>query len=170
MEEKKEEQNFAFIDQQNLYIELKKCGWIIDYVKFARYLKEKYSVKRAYMFLGYIKGNERLYDALNESGFECIFKPTMIKEGAIKGNCDSELILHAMRLFPMCDKIVVVTSDGDFRCLVEYLIFHNKLKQLLVPNGRRYSALLKSFREYTGYLNDMEKRLKKESPHRDKTP
>ena len=136
------------------------------------YLKEKYSIKRAYVFIGYIKGNEIFYEKLNEYGFECIFKPTIFSKNAVvKGNCDAELLLHAMRLLEDYDKALVITGDGDFACLVEYLIFHNKLKVLFVPNRDRYSALLKlkAFKKYTVYFNDLKNRLKKESPHRDRT-
>lgn len=164
--------NFAFIDGQNLYTELKKCGWKIDYKKLRIYLKEKYSVERAYIFVGYLKGNEGMYESFNNDGFECIFKPTItLKNKVIKGNCDAEMVLHTHRLKEQYDKAIIITGDGDFSCLVEYLVFHNKLRILLVPNRDRYSALLKikAFKNYTGYFNDLEKRLKKESPYRDGT-
>ena len=38
------ENNLAFIDGQNLYIEVKKYNWSIDYQKFFTYLKDKYKV------------------------------------------------------------------------------------------------------------------------------
>jgi|GEM_PF-6062808 len=41
------------------------------------------------------------------------------------------------------DKAVIVTGDGDFSCLVDYLRQKSKLRILLAPNMRRYSALLK---------------------------
>jgi uncharacterized LabA/DUF88 family protein len=159
------EKNFAFIDNQNLYAELKKCGWKIDYKKFRVYLKEKYCVGRAYIFIGYIKGNEDLYESFNNAGFECIFKPTKsLTDGQVKGNCDAELVLHTHRLFHDYDKAVIVTGDGDFSCLVEYLIFHNKMRELMVPNRDRYSGFLKRFRNYTAYFNDLKNKLEKKTP------
>ncbi len=155
------ERNFAFIDQQNLYFELMKCGWRIDYAKFRVFLRDKYHVERAYVFIGYIKGNEDFYDMLFNAGFECIFKPVSEVSGATKGNVDAELILHALRLFHTYDKAVVVTSDGDFTCLVEYLLFHDKLAQLIIPNKDRYSKFLKNFDSQTEFLNNFEYRLKK---------
>jgi uncharacterized LabA/DUF88 family protein len=159
------ERNFAFIDSQNLYTELKKCGWKIDYKKLRIYLREKYSVDRAYIFIGYLKGNEDLYESFNSEGFECIFKPTkLLRDGDIKGNCDAELVLHTNRLFHDYDKAVIISGDGDFSCLVEYLVFHNKLKQLMVPNRNRYSGFLKRFRVYTAYFNDLRNKLEKKTP------
>lgn len=155
---------FAFIDQQNLYTELKKCGWSIDYVKFRVYLKEKYLVSRAYIFIGFIEGNEDMYEAFNDAGFECIFRPTSKNRGMVKGNCDSELVLHTMRLFDMYEKAIVVSGDGDFASLVEYLIFHGKLKALIVPNRERYSGFLKRFRGHTVYVNDLKNKIQKKTP------
>ena len=159
------ERNFAFIDSQNLHTELKKCGWKIDYKKLRIYLKEKYSVERAYIFVGYLRGNESLYESFNEAGFECIFKPTIsFKDGIIKGNCDAELVLHANRLFKNYDQAIIITGDGDFACLVEYLIFHGKLRELMVPNRNRYSGFLKRFRVFTAYFNDLRNKLEKKTP------
>ena len=44
--------------------------------------------------------------------------------------------------FPNYDKAVIVTGDGDFASLVEYLKKQKKLKQLIVPNQHRYSKFL----------------------------
>ncbi len=44
--------NYAFIDAQNLYYEIKRMGWRLDYKRFRIYLKEKYNVKVAYLFMG----------------------------------------------------------------------------------------------------------------------
>ena len=61
-----------------------------------------------------------------------------------KGNVDAELVLPTMIELPHFDKAVIVTGDGDFRCLVEYLVQENKLLKLLTPT-KRYSSLLKEF-------------------------
>ncbi len=136
--------NFAFIDSQNLNLGIKHSGWRLDFQKFRRYLLEKYSVIKAYVFIGYVPGNEGLYTNLQNMGYICIFKPTLqLKDGQVKGNVDAELVLHTMIQFNNFDKAVIVSGDGDFYCLVEYLLQENKLERLLVPNEREYSALFK---------------------------
>ncbi|MBI4234787.1 NYN domain-containing protein, partial [Candidatus Peregrinibacteria bacterium] len=76
---------------------------------------EKYKVDKAFLFIGYIEGNNRLYSLLQEAGFICIFKPTLkYKDGTTKGNCDAELVLKAMIEYVNYDKAVIVTGDGDF--------------------------------------------------------
>jgi len=43
---KKELNNYAFIDSQNLNLGIQKLGWKLDYRKFRVYLAEKYGAKR----------------------------------------------------------------------------------------------------------------------------
>jgi len=38
---------------------------------------------------------------------------------------------------------VIVSGDGDFYCLIEYLLQKDKLEMVLVPDEVKYSALLK---------------------------
>ncbi len=123
--------NYAFIDSQNLNLSIQALDWKLDFARFRRYLKEKYSVSKAFLFIGYIEGNSDLYKSLQDAGYICIFKPTLIyKDGKTKGNCDAELVLQAMIEYPNFDKAVIVTGDGDFYCLVKYLI--DKKKQMII--------------------------------------
>jgi|SRR3989344_2383005 len=162
---KKTANNFAFIDSQNLTLAIRDMGWAIDFMRFRVHLKEKYAVTKAYMFIGYIAGNNALYSALQSAGFVCIFRPTLAyKDGTIKGNCDAELVLQAMINFNEYDKAVIVSGDGDFYCLVKHLIEKEKLEALMVPNRFKYSALLKFslFRPFTRSLNDLKSRLQRD--------
>jgi uncharacterized LabA/DUF88 family protein len=158
---KNKENNYAFIDSQNLNLSIKNLGWKLDFRKFRRYLKEKYGITKAFLFIGYIDGNGDLYKALQDSGFICIFKPTLTyKTGKIKGNCDAELVLQTMIEYPHYEKAVIITGDGDFHCLVKYLIQEKKLKKLLVPDQKSYSALLKRFpSEFLAFVSDLKKKL-----------
>jgi len=141
---RKHDNNYAFIDSQNLNLGIKDLGWKLGFYKFRKYLTEKYSVTKAYMFIGYVPGNEALYTALQNMGYICIFKPTLeLKDGRIKGNVDAELVLHTMIQLNNFRKAIVVSGDGDFYCLIEHLIKENKLEILLVPDESKYSALLK---------------------------
>lgn len=147
------ENNYAFIDSNNLYLGVsgdifKKekrvyAGWKLDYRRFRVYLKEKYGVGKAFMFIGFKPGNQAMYTHLQEAGYICVFKPTLeLTDGKVKGNVDSELVLHSMIEFANYEKAVIVSGDGDFYCLVEYFIGKDKLKKVLVPNMCGYSCLL----------------------------
>ena len=146
--------NFAFIDSQNLNLGIRSQGWKLDYRKFRLYLTNKYNVREAFLFIGWLVSNERLYASLRDAGFILIFKPTVEnKNGIIKGNVDAELVLHAAAIqFQEYDKAVIVSGDGDFTCLVEFLEERNKLSCVIVPNFR-YSALLRRFDTYIDRLD-----------------
>lgn len=172
---KKNENNYAFIDSQNLNLSIQELGWKLDFARFRKYLKEKYSVSKAFLFIGYVDGNNDLYKALQEAGFICIFKPILqYKDGTTKGNCDAELVLYSMIEYPNYDKAIIVTGDGDFYCLVNYLIEQNKLESVLIPNRFKFSALLKfkHFRRFLRFMNELKEKLnysKKKRPHKDGT-
>lgn len=139
--------NYAFIDSQNLNITVQKLGWKLDFKKFRTYLKNKYKVEKAFLFIGYVPGNERLYEYFQKSGYIVIFKPTLTQNGVIKGNCDAELVLHCMIEFDAFEKAVIVSNDGDFHCLLEYLVEKNKLLKLITPS-QKFSSLLRKFAKY----------------------
>jgi len=143
--------NYAFIDSQNLNLGIKSQGWKLDFGKFRQYLTTKYKVKKTYLFIGYVEGNQSLYTYLQSVGYICIFKPTLTlsknHQTKIKGNVDAELVLHTMIQYNHFNQAVIVSGDGDFRCLIEYLVNHNKLCKIITPN-KRYSSLLKKFSSY----------------------
>lgn len=154
--------NYAFIDSQNLYLSVAAQGWKIDWIKFRTYLQEKYNVERAYLFIGYIEGNTSLYTELQASGFICVWKPTLKnKEGVVKGNCDAELVLHTMIQYHNFDKAIIVSGDGDFYCLIDYLIDQRKLETILIPNMKKYSALLKidKFFHYRTFVSNLRDKI-----------
>ena len=156
------ESNYAFIDSQNLNLAIRGQGWVLDFVRFRVYLKEKYGVTKAFLFIGFVEGNNDLYKFLQEAGFICIFKPTLkYKDGTTKGNCDAELVLQAMIEYPKYDKAVIVTGDGDFHCLIKHLLEKDKLKCIIIPNQFKFSALLKLkiFTPYLRYMNDLRRKL-----------
>jgi uncharacterized LabA/DUF88 family protein len=136
--------NYAFIDGQNLYSGIKTLGWRLDHRKFREYLARHYGVTRAFYFIGYIDSQQTLYIGLQRAGYELVFKPVVQGRNHIpKGNVDAELVLNAMIEYLNYDQAVLVTGDGDFGCLVEYLEGQGKLRMVLAPNRAFCSSLLK---------------------------
>lgn len=109
-----------------------------------------------------IEGNNDLYTQLQSAGFICVFKPILTyRDGTTKGNCDAELVLQAMIEYSRYDKAVIVTGDGDFYCLVKYLIEQEKLERVLIPSSKKYSALLKRFgKKQITFMDDLRPKLK----------
>ncbi|MBU0648744.1 NYN domain-containing protein [Patescibacteria group bacterium] len=155
------ENNFAFIDSQNVNLGVRELNWKLDWQKFRVYLREKYGVRKAYVFIGYLPENQNLYRVLQEAGYFLIFRPVLKnKNGEVKGNVDADLVLRAMIDFSQYDKAVVVTSDGDFYCLVEYLYKKNKLKLVISPNRDKCSVLLtKTAKEKLDFMNNLRRKL-----------
>jgi len=153
--------NYAFIDSQNLNLGIQNLGWKLDYRKFRIYLAEKYGVKKAYVFIGFVALNQSLYDRLQEAGFILKFKPTIPDEnGKIKGNIDADLVLRAVLELNDFDKAVIVSSDGDFYSLVQYLYENNKLQVVLSPSEEYCSSLLKqTAKEKIWFMDNLRDKL-----------
>lgn len=159
---KKKEAIYAFIDSQNLNLGVRSQGWQLDWRKFRQYLRNKYRVTSAFLFIGYKVGNEALYTQMQQAGYIVILKPTLeLPDGSVKGNVDAELVLHAMIEYKNYRKAIIVSGDGDFYCLVEYLANKNKLLCVLAPN-KRYSSLLRKYNNYIVRVDLLRHSLEKE--------
>ena len=164
MSKKKTEKNYAFIDGNNLYLGAKNQGIKLDYGKLRKYLRSKFSVTRAFLFIGYDPFNASLYSKLQSLGFILVFKPTIPYrdqngQRTMKGNVDAELVLHAAAIeFNHYDKAVIISSDGDFACLVRYLREHDKLKKVITPT-EKFSKLLKPFVKFILPLKVIKKQI-----------
>ncbi len=162
MKKKQKQVVYAFIDSQNVNLAIKSLGWTLDWRKFRVYLAEHYKVEQAYIFIGFILKNQDLYSSLQKAGFILVFKPIMtLKDGTVKGNVDAELVLHSMIEYPNYTKAIIITGDGDFRCLVDHLYEKDKLLRLLAPNKQKSSKLLKfAAQEKIAYMNDLKNKLR----------
>lgn len=148
--------NYAFIDSQNLNLSIREQGWILDFHKFRLYLSRKYGITKAFIFIGYVWENQALYTNLQKDGFILVFKPTLkLPDGRAKGNVDAELVLHTMIEYPNYDKALIVTGDGDFYCLVEYLLKTDKLLKLMIPNKEKYSSLFRKMMPHVIFMNNL---------------
>ena len=168
---KNKRNNFAFIDGANLHRGIDNLGWKLDYSRFRVFLSEKYSVAKAYIFIGMIPKNNDLYTKLQEAGFTLIFKEVVYDpDGKAKGNCDADLVLKVTQEIyeEAFDEAVIVSSDGDYAVLVKFLQSKNKLKVILSPAiSERCSILLKRTDAPIAYINDQRSILeyaKRKSP------
>ena len=161
MNKYKKQNNYAFIDSQNLNLSIKKCGWDLDFGKFIVFLKHKYRITKAILFIGYIQENKKLYGYLKKAGYILVYKPVLGNGNFIKvkGNVDAELVLHTMLNYKNFDKAIIVSGDGDFYCLIEQLVKDEKLLKIGIPNKKRYSALLRKFSEYHFFINHLRKKF-----------
>ena len=175
--------NNAFIDSQNLNLGVKKMGWNMDWRKFRIWLRDEYGVEKAYMFIGHMPEHEDMYMQMHDLGYLVVLKPTQDmtrlplpekekpeiepekKEGdpveekkPIKGNIDADLVLWAMKEKDNYDKAIIVSGDGDFFGLIEYLDEQGKLLHVMAPNWQ-YSSLLKLYDKYIVRLDQKRREL-----------
>ena len=144
-----EEINLAFIDGQNLYFGTRENNWKIDFKKFRRYLKDKYHVGEAYYSLGYVSEEQQdLYNNLQKAGFIITFRDhTSSLKGTKKGNVDTDIVFEIMKTIierKDFDKILLVSGDGDYKKMVDYLIERGVFKKILFPNRKAASSLYRT--------------------------
>lgn len=172
---------YAFIDSQNLNVSVQRNGWKMDWKKLRQFLDEQFGVTEAYMFIGYVPEYESLYEQMHNAGYMIVLKPTFdmtrvrpeetknetrnMKNGEekeperhVKGNVDADLVLWAMKEMKNYDKAILVSGDGDFYSLVEFLHQENKLSKILTP-GSHYSGLYNKFDEYIVRLDHHKNQL-----------
>ncbi|HSW98890.1 MAG TPA: NYN domain-containing protein [Candidatus Saccharimonadales bacterium] len=165
--------NYCYIDGQNLHLGTASAtpSWSVDLYRFRVYLREKYHVEKAFYYLGYIQEGlkiEQLYENIQNAGFILVFRQhNSAMVGSKKGNVDSDIIFSVMKRLqkdPGFDKIVLVSGDGDYKMLVDYLIEESKLEKILFPNKKFRSSLYKEIgAPYFAYLDDRD--VKKKVAH-----
>ncbi|RWZ82021.1 MAG: NYN domain-containing protein [Candidatus Chaera renei] len=164
--------NYAFIDSQNLNLGVgrdvkNKKGRVVykgrqlDYKKLRDYLREKYNASQAYLFIGFMPQYNKLYTHLQKCGYTLVFKTVSIYQDEYgkdvpKGNVDVDLAVHAAAdVFDEYDKAIIVSGDGDFLSLYNFLDRHKKLGYVLVPNRHRYSKLLNQYHSKIRFISDL---------------
>ncbi len=118
--------------------------------KFRIYLKDKYKVTEAYYYLGHVRGDlktQKLYTEIQKSGFMLVFKDhTGEMLAKKKGNVDTDIVFEIMKNVAdntEFEKILLVSGDGDYSKMVEYLISKNRFIKILFPNKKFASSLYK---------------------------
>jgi uncharacterized LabA/DUF88 family protein len=161
---------YAFIDSQNLNVSVQKFGWKMNWKKFRQFLSDKYGVTMAYMFIGYVPEHEDIYEKMHEAGYAVVLKPTFDmsrprpeenggkNDKPVKGNVDADLVLWAMKEMDNYDKAVIVSGDGDFFALIEYLVQQDRLLKILTPTGQ-YSSLFHQFEDHLERLDNYKREL-----------
>jgi len=115
----------VFIDTQNLYHSAKNL--FQARVNFGNIVKDAVGDRRLVRALAYVisteSGDEKnFFEALTKMGIETKTKDLQIfAGGAKKADWDVGLAVDVIKMAPKLDAVVLVTGDGDFVPLVEYL-------------------------------------------------
>ena len=137
----------VFIDTQNIYHSARNL--YKSYVNFSNILKDAVADRRLVRAIAYVitseAGDEKaFFEALNKIGIETKTKDLQIfAGGAKKGDWDVGLAVDAITIAPRLDAAVIVSGDGDYVPLVEYLQKHSGIQVEVVSFGKSTSMKLK---------------------------
>ncbi len=137
----------VFIDTQNLYHCAKNLYQAR--VNFANVLKEAVGDRDLVRAMAYVVNTEsgeekNFFEAMERMGIEIKTKGLQIfAGGAKKADWDVGIAMDAVRLAPKLDAVVLVSGDGDFVPLVEYLKNQTGSQVEVVAFGKSTSARLK---------------------------
>ena len=155
--------NIAYIDAANLDRAMRDLHWKLDYKKFRVWLKDKYKIEQAYIFIGLIPKYKDLYTYFQQCGFTIVFKEVIYHgTGVPKGNCDTDLIMQAIddAYEGNLEKALLVSSDGDYAPLVKKLQTREQFLGILSPApAKKCSILLKRTDAPIAYIDDQKNRL-----------
>lgn len=137
----------VFIDTQNLYHSAKNIYHAR--VNFGNVLKDSVAGRRLIRARAYVvtteSGEEKgFFEALTKMGIEPRTKDLQVFfGGAKKADWDVGLAVDAITAAPKLDTVILLTGDGDFVPLVEYLKVHSGCQVEVVSFGRSTSGKLK---------------------------
>ncbi|MDP2685311.1 MAG: NYN domain-containing protein [bacterium] len=137
----------VFVDVQNLYYSAKNLFG--KKVNFGEVLKTVVGNRKLIRAIAYVVKAQnpdemKFFEALGSQGFEVRTKELQVFYGGHKkGDWDVGISMDAIRMSPKLDSVVLVTGDGDFVPLVEYLRNHGQYVEA-ASFGESTSSLLKA--------------------------
>ncbi len=157
----KNESNVAYIDGQNLRMgtTTSNPSWKVDLFRFRKYLQEKYKVDEAYYYLGVVSDSHTLlYNDIQKAGFILVFREHNPAMASIKkGNVDTDIVFDIMKYLydnHTKSKVFVVSADGDYYKLVQFLLDKKRLGKVLFPARKKRSSLYRKLEpKYFDYLD-----------------
>ncbi|HLD60963.1 MAG TPA: NYN domain-containing protein [Patescibacteria group bacterium] len=153
----------VFIDVQNMYYSAKNLFGAK--VNFGNIVREATAGRKLIRAIAYVvstesKEEQPFFDALYNLGIETREKPLQIFYGGEKkGDWDVGLTVDAIRLSPSVDAIVIVSGDGDYVPLVEYLRNQGKQVEVAAFGGTTSSKLVEAVDDFMDLSQDRAKFL-----------
>ncbi len=143
----KEQRVAVFIDTQNIYHSARNL--YNRKVNFGAVVKDAVAGRKLVRAIAYVitseAGDEKaFFEALEKMGIETRTKDLQIfAGGAKKGDWDVGLAIDAVRTAPRIDAAIILSGDGDFVPLVEYLQKHSGIQVEVAAFGKSSSQKLK---------------------------
>lgn len=132
---------YAFIDASNIIYGARAEGWFIDQEKLLEYLKGKFSASKILFYYGKDSKNKRQENflrKLRQFGFTLRIKEIKRFGKKTKANCDVDLTMDMLLMIKEYKRAVVLTGDGDFAPLLNYLV--TKGRRLIIISSPKRTA------------------------------
>jgi len=115
-----------FVDVQNIYHSAKHLYQArVNFQSLIETLAARRSIVRAFAYVvksDVVPGEESFFEALEKAGFELRTKELQVfADGTKKGDWDVGIAIDAVRTAASVDTVILITGDGDFVPLIEYL-------------------------------------------------
>lgn len=152
----------VFIDVQNMYYSAKNL--YNSKVNFGNILETAVADRQLIRAIAYVvkaTGEEKpFFEALFQRGLETKERPVQVFEsGAKKADWDVGIAVDAIRIGEILDVIVLVTGDGDFVELVDYLKHHGRQVEVIAFRETASSKLVDVVDDFTDLSKDKERFL-----------
>jgi uncharacterized LabA/DUF88 family protein len=149
----------VFIDVQNVQETFERQGKEVRYDALQRHVlvtghRERPDCK----FIAFVpfkrddERRQRLIDALSFQGYRVVSKPVRERpDGSVKANMDIEITLEILSMADGLKEVILVTGDGDFVALVDWLSKRGK-RVFVIGLGRGYTSV-ELIRACDDYIN-----------------
>ena len=151
----------VFIDTQNMYYSARNV--FNRKVNFGNIVKDAVGDRRLVRAIAYVvttKGGEEtpFHEALKKLGIETKEKELMeYASGLKKADWDVGIAVDAINILDMVDVVVLVSGDGDFIPLVEYVKGRGRIMEVAAFRETTSSRLIEKIDKYTN-LSENKKR------------
>lgn len=152
-----------FIDVSNMYMSAQSL--YNTNVDFKQVMKTAVAGRKLIRAFAYVieteEGKEKDFiNVLEDLGYEVRTKPLQIfKSGAKKGDWDVGLAIDVVRSMPMLDTAVIVSGDGDYVDLLEYLRGHGRRTEVMAFKQTTSKRLLDETDEFIDLSEDKKRYL-----------
>jgi len=149
---------YSFVDASNIIYGARAEGWMIDQKKLIDYLKTKFKSEKTYFYFGKIKGNYKqvnFLEKLKNFGFTLRVKDVKQIGKKFKANCDVDLTMDMLLDRDKYNKAIVLSGDGDFLPLYEYLKIKEKKRIVIMAFSKITAKDIKKFakKEFIAFEN-----------------
>ncbi len=125
----------VFIDVSNMYMSAQSLyNTNVNFEAVLKKAVDKRRLVRAFAYVIETEGGkeQKFFEVLEKQGYEVRVKPLQVfKSGAKKGDWDVGLTIDVVRLLPLLDTVVVVSGDGDYQDLLDYLRGHGRRTEVI---------------------------------------